>query len=288
MPKSHNVNNEHQKEKSYRLVVFRSEDMSEVRSFDLTLGNIYALLSGSLILLGIAIVALLALTPLKKLIPGYGKIEANEDFLTLIDEVNEINRIMNDHEVYLGALRKVLVANGDSSQIEDLIFTGVDTLPNSDSSISISVRSISSDQKISLTKDLSDSDALWRTIENDQPLAPVNGLISVQFDPLIKHYGVDVLAPAETPIKAILDGYVISSGWDLETGYTIGVQHKGEIISFYKHNSILLKEKGTFVSAGEALAIIGNTGTLTSGPHLHFEFWHHGKPINPEDIINFN
>ena len=105
--------------------------------------------------------------------------------------------------------------------------------------------------------------------------------------PEIKHYGVDILAPKSSPINSIMDGYVFSSGWDLETGYTIGVQHEGNILSFYKHNSILLKEKGTFVQAGEAIAIIGNTGTLSSGPHLHFELWHSGKPLNPEDFLNF-
>jgi len=116
----------------------------------------------------------------------------------------------------------------------------------------------------------------------------VEGIISSDFDPSIKHFGVDILAPAKTPVRAIMDGYVITSGWDLETGYTIGVQHEGQILSFYKHNSHLLKEKGTFVAAGEAVAIIGNTGTLSSGPHLHFEFWHNGKPINPKDILNYN
>lgn len=268
------------------MVVFRSEDMREVRTFELSLGNIYALISGATLILGLIILGLLVLTPLKKLIPGYGKIEANEDFLVLVDEVNDMNRIIEDQEIYLSALRKILVANGDSSGQEMIVPANIDTTAGLASSAIAT--EVSPSVPVSLTKDLSDSDALWKSIENDKPRAPVEGLISVKFDPLIKHYGVDILAPAETPVRSILDGYIISSGWDLETGYTIGVQHKGEIISFYKHNSILLKEKGTFVSAGEALAIIGNTGTLTSGPHLHFEFWHHGKPINPEDIINFN
>ena len=286
MSNSNKVQSKSSEDKSYKMVVFRSEDMREVRTFELSLGNIYALISGAALILGLVILGLLVLTPLKKLIPGYGKIEANEDFLVLVDEVNDMNRIIEDQEIYLSALRKILVANGDSSGQEMIVPANIDTTAGLASSAIAT--EVSPSVPVSLTKDLSDSDALWKSIENDKPRAPVEGLISVKFDPLIKHYGVDILAPAETPVRSILDGYIISSGWDLETGYTIGVQHKGEIISFYKHNSILLKEKGTFVSAGEALAIIGNTGTLTSGPHLHFEFWHHGKPINPEDIINFN
>lgn len=287
MSNSNKVQSKPPQDKSYKMVVFRSEDMMEVRTFDLTIGNIYALISGATLLLGLLIVAILVFTPLKKLIPGYGKIEANEDFLTLIDEVNDMNRVVEDQEIYLTALRKMLVSNGDSTEQEIVVPIAADTMSGTASTSVITDAQVPK-YEVTLTKDLSDSDALWKSIENDKPRAPVEGIISVKFDPLIKHYGVDVLAPAETPVRSILDGYIISSGWDLETGYTIGVQHKGEIISFYKHNSILLKEKGTFVSAGEALAIIGNSGTLTSGPHLHFEFWHHGKPINPEDIINFN
>ena len=129
---------------------------------------------------------------------------------------------------------------------------------------------------------------IYSTLSESDIIVPVSGVISSEFQPNIRHYGIDILAPKNTPVKAMMDGFVFSSGWDLETGYTLGIQHKGNILSFYKHNSILLKEKGTFVRAGEAVAIIGNTGTLSSGPHLHFELWHSGKPVNPKDFINFN
>jgi len=128
---------------------------------------------------------------------------------------------------------------------------------------------------------------------NDIPLEqlffipPITGRMSEGFMPDKKHYGVDILAPKNTPIKAVMDGYVITSDWTLETGNTIGIQHANGIVTFYKHNSALLKKTGSLVKAGEAVAIIGNTGTLSDGPHLHFELWHKGKPINPIDFINF-
>jgi len=102
-----------------------------------------------------------------------------------------------------------------------------------------------------------------------------------------KHNGVDILAPANTAVKSVLDGYVIISAWNIDTGNTIGVQHADNVVSFYKHNSALLKEEGNFVKAGEALAIIGNSGTLSDGPHLHFELWIDGNPVNPENFIKF-
>jgi murein DD-endopeptidase MepM/ murein hydrolase activator NlpD len=117
--------------------------------------------------------------------------------------------------------------------------------------------------------------------------SPLSGEISEGFQPDIKHYGVDVVAPQNTAIKTIMDGWVIISDYTVETGNTIGIQHPNNIISFYKHNSALLKKVGSFVKAGEAIAIIGNTGELTDGPHLHFELWHKGKPVDPADFIMF-
>jgi murein DD-endopeptidase MepM/ murein hydrolase activator NlpD len=118
-------------------------------------------------------------------------------------------------------------------------------------------------------------------------LTPLLGPISAQFDPNKKHFGVDILGAKNAAIKAVMDGYVISSDWTLESGNTIAIQHANNIVSFYKHNSSLLKKAGSFVQAGEAIAIIGNSGTLSDGPHLHFELWYNGHPVNPTEFINF-
>ena len=118
-------------------------------------------------------------------------------------------------------------------------------------------------------------------------MPPISGVISSGFDVETNHLGVDILAPKDTPVKAIWDGHVITADWTLETGYTIGIQHNNEMVSFYKHTATLLKRTGAFVRAGEAVAIIGNTGKMTTGPHLHFELWLHGKPVDPTDYIDF-
>lgn len=279
------------KVQEYRLVVLRAEDMEEVRSFDLTASKIYVLISSVILLLVFIIVGLIVMTPLQKLIPGYGRIEANGDFIKLVEKVDQFEAAVEAQEVYINALRKLITSDGDSSQSLEFIEVSskiVDTKTMDTTLLTDIDTTIPKEKAAYRVSYATDDEDLWQFLTFHHPQAPVEGFISAEFDPSRKHYGVDVLAPANTAVRSILDGYVISSGWDLETGYTIGVQHKGEIISFYKHNSILLKEKGTFVSAGEAVAIIGNTGTLSSGPHLHFEFWHQGKPINPKDIINFN
>ncbi len=117
--------------------------------------------------------------------------------------------------------------------------------------------------------------------------APIKGTITGEFDLKSKHYGIDVVAPKNEPISATLEGTVIFADWTTETGYTIIIQHQNNLISVYKHNSVLLKNEGDVVQAGEVIAIMGNSGEITTGPHLHFELWFKGYPINPKEYIIF-
>jgi murein DD-endopeptidase MepM/ murein hydrolase activator NlpD len=118
--------------------------------------------------------------------------------------------------------------------------------------------------------------------------APLGGLIMNRFDVKRKHFAVDIVAKKDEPIKSVADGTVIISSWTQDSGHVIGIQHKNQILSFYKHNSVRLKEVGDVVRAGDIVAIIGNSGELTDGPHLHFELWHNGNPVNPEEYIRFS
>ncbi len=101
------------------------------------------------------------------------------------------------------------------------------------------------------------------------------------------HFGVDVIAPKNEAVVAILKGTVIYQNWSPTDGHVIHIQHKKNLLSIYKHNSEVLKNTGEFVDAGEPIAIVGNSGEHSTGPHLHFELWHNGYPIDPEMFINF-
>jgi len=116
---------------------------------------------------------------------------------------------------------------------------------------------------------------------------PVKGYISAHYDIGIEHFGVDIVADENEPVKCIADGTVIFSSWTQDSGYVLAVQHNSNMVSLYKHNSALLKKLGNFVNAGEVISIIGNTGELTTGPHLHFELWFNGYPVNPEEFVTF-
>jgi murein DD-endopeptidase MepM/ murein hydrolase activator NlpD len=117
--------------------------------------------------------------------------------------------------------------------------------------------------------------------------SPMTGVVTSHFNREEKHFGIDIVADNNSVIKATSDGTVIYSDWTVENGYCIGIQHNGNLFSVYKHNAVLLKDDGDFVSAGEPIAIYGNSGSLSTGPHLHFEIWYNGTPLNPEDYISF-
>ena len=116
---------------------------------------------------------------------------------------------------------------------------------------------------------------------------PISGYISRKYNLQDEHYGVDIVAKKNEPIMCVANGTVILSSWTQDSGYVLAVQHSDNLISVYKHNSDLLKKVGNFVLGGEVIAIIGNTGELTDGPHLHFELWYNGNPVNPEDFVSF-
>ena len=147
------------------------------------------------------------------------------------------------------------------------------------------------DSLLRLLVEAEDKSSIYvKSVSNNNYLTfftPLSGLISDTYNSKIKHFGVDLVAKDKSRISSVLDGTVLISHWTSETGYVIAIQHKNDYVSLYKHNSLLLKEAGDFVNAGDHIAVIGNSGELSSGPHLHFELWHKGTPVNPEDYISF-
>lgn len=277
---------------TYRLVVMNDESFEEVGSYKLSLLNLYTAISAAIVFVALLVFALIFFTPIKRFVPGYGNADAGE--LREINEaLAEFEKTAEANRTYTNSFRRMIT--GDVETEEDVQessnFNDIDTLQ--------SVTRIKEDEllrkevedavKLEQRKMIQSANVAPKNISLEQLyfIPPITGVMSEPFMPEKKHYGIDILAPKNTPVKAVMDGYVISSDWTLETGNTISIQHSNSLISFYKHNSALLKETGDYVKAGEAVAIIGNTGTLSDGPHLHFELWHQGKPINPKDFITF-
>ncbi len=280
---------------TYRLVIMRHDTLEEVSSYKLSLLNIYVLISSVFVVLAILMWLLIAFTPLRRYVPGYGTGGSQKELKALAREVDQLEQAYEAQSQYTENLRRML-----AGEVE----TESDFSERPDESVVDSLQPLNAPEEDELLRREAElqavgvlvregSSATTRLNYSETPLEqlyftpPVKGEISAGFMPEKDHYGVDVLAPRNTAIKAVMEGYVFLSDWTLETGNTIGIQHPNNIITFYKHNSALLKKAGSFVQAGEAVAIIGNTGTLTDGPHLHFELWHKGKPVDPASLIQF-
>lgn len=276
---------------TYRLVIMNDETFEEVGSYRLSLLNVYVLLSTVVVLTAAIVVALVIFTPVKRYIPGYGSASASSELVRLKKQVDEMEKELEAQTKYTENFRKILVGDVQAPAPEP------EEVPEFHDSL-LKVERVEEDEQLRQEMKLDDIRGRIESGQNlsgvnDVPIeqiyftAPVNGEISAQYMPEKEHFGIDIIAPKNTPIKAVMDGIVIQSDWTLETGNTIGIQHSNNLITFYKHNSILLKKVGNKVKAGEAIAIIGNTGTLTSGPHVHFEIWYKSKPVNPVDYMLF-
>jgi len=240
-----------------------------------------------LLLIAMLTTLFIAYTPLREFIPGYSPPYLSKDLVHLSIKTDSLLADLKIKEQKQFMLERIL--KGES--IDDSLFT--------DSVIISSIKSssLNASHEDSLFREaieredrfnvLSEETEKPRTLQNIAFYAPIKGMISDKFDIQKEHYGIDVVAPENEAIKASLPGTVILSSWTTETGYTIAIQHENDLISFYKHNSVLLKEIGETVLAGDVIAIIGNSGELSTGPHLHFELWHKGKAINPEHHILF-
>lgn len=287
----------------YRLVVMTDDSLEEVNTFKLTLNNILMLISVLTVLLVTIVFLLIAFTPIRKYIPGYGDYDLYEQTIEAKDKIAKLEDTVKAQEDYIITVRKMLT--GDVETVEDVKEEQSNLKAEADSLEEVKRSAIEEEltQEIDLEKmghgarERSTSahshsheieeHSKDKRLEQIHFIAPVNGQVSANFNPEETHYGVDILAPKNTAIKAAAPGYVFLSDWTLETGNTIGIQHTNNMITFYKHNSALLKKEGAFVKAGEAVAIIGNTGTLSSGPHLHFELWYKGIPLNPVQYVSF-
>lgn len=280
----------------YRLILKNSDTFEEVGAFDLSPLNVYAFFSSFFVGTALFIFLLLVYTPLKRYIPGYGNFDRDEEISILTEKVKNLEYEIKATRTYSDNIRSILTGNVEHLSRE-AVEKNTETLQ--DSAIrNDRVGRVPEDEalrtQVARQKRGANKVATRNAANVDLPIeqiffvAPVSGEVMAGFDVAKSHFALDIAAPKNTAVKSCADGVVISAGYTVETGHSIAVQHPDNLVSFYKHNSVLLKKTGDRVQAGEALAIIGNTGELTTGPHLHFELWYRGRPINPSDYINFN
>jgi murein DD-endopeptidase MepM/ murein hydrolase activator NlpD len=273
----------------YRLVLRKDETLEEVASYRLTLLNIYILLSSFVILAMASMAIVIFFTPLKRLVPGYGEPSQHPDYIQLSKKMAVLESELESYKVYYEHFNK-FISLSDSIATPNVEYTSkVAAGKGKAKEVTVQTTESNEPAKTPVAPEIyaNTGAPVLDAADYRYLMPPISGVVSSGFDVETEHLGVDILAPHDTPVKSIWDGHVIMADWTLETGYTIGVQHSNDMVSFYKHNANLLKKHGAFVRAGEAIAIIGNTGKLTTGPHLHFELWLQGKPVDPTHYIDF-
>jgi len=270
----------------FRLTVLNESTFEEKFSYSLTPLNVIIMFGGMLVVFGALIYLLVAFTPLKNyVIPDYASTIYREEARiariqadSLLEESRKTERYLND--------LKVILSGGSLSNATDTVPSGSAT---PDLNYNISDLDESMRQKIS-EQDRFSIEAIEETEDRKKGLIlfkPVNGTISSSFNPKEGHYGIDLVAPKDDPVKAVLDGTIIAAAFTADDGNIISVQHANNLISVYKHNSVLLRKVGDMVKAGESIAFIGDSGENSEGPHLHFELWENGAPVNPTQYLSF-
>ncbi|QSS98187.1 M23 family metallopeptidase [Psychroflexus sp. ALD_RP9] len=270
----------------YRLVILNEDTFEERVAFKLSRLNVISLSVIFSILLIVGTSVLIVFTPLKEYIPGYSSSALKQKATRLSLKVDSLENQVAINNNYYQSIRAIL-----SGEIPVEEF-------NEDSTYKTQISNIKSEE---LQPTLAENKLRERVESNDKfnlleqavqktdlsLFPPVTGRITEAYNAEIKHYAVDIVTVKDKPVKTVADGTVIFSEWTASTGYVIIIEHSFGLISVYKHNAELLKAQGDLVKSGEVIAITGNTGELSTGPHLHFELWVDGYPVNPQDYITF-
>jgi murein DD-endopeptidase MepM/ murein hydrolase activator NlpD len=287
MSKKTKLNLQNNLNDKYRLIIYNDETFQEVWYLRLTKINFIVLFVSLIILLSVGIFSLVAFTSIREMIPGYPDDNIRRTILMNSLRLDSLEEEIRIRDIYFRNLNAIISGNEP-----------VDLMPSVDSMREYGEIDFSKSLEDSILRiQIEEEEQYNLTVIEDsrQPqglarihfFAPIKGHVTNSFSAFENHYGTDIVAGPNEVVKAVLDGTVILDAWTVETGYVIQIQHSNNLISVYKHNAELLKRTGNLVKAGDAIAIIGNSGELTTGPHLHFELWLNGTPIDPEEFIVF-
>ncbi len=269
--------------RKYRFVVMTADSFEEKLSTSLSRLNVFAFVGFLVFFCFFISVLAVTYTPLSEYVPGKARSEVQQELIILTKKSDSLLAVLESQDVYLKNIRNIVT--GGPLIVPEKIVLKDGLAPD------VSFERSPEDSILRINVESEEKGIIRVDSEQKSNLLvffpPIKGFITDRFNPKTKHFGIDLVAKEKTRISTVLDGTVIISHWSSETGHVIGVQHKNDYISLYKHNSILLKSVGDFVTIGQPIALIGNSGELSSGPHLHFELWHEGVPVNPENYILF-
>lgn len=271
----------------YRLVILNDDSFEEKISLRLSRLNVFVIVGISSLVLILLVILLIAFTPLREFIPGYANVSIRKQGVENYIKSDSLTLALTQNNLYIDNLKHIIQGKPIEFDEETVVDSSVNYQNITNERVeedSILRNMIETEEKYNLFNAAGSNPG---NISSFIFFNPLKGSVTNRFNIKKEHFGIDVVAPKNEAIKATLDGTVIFAEWTAETGYVIQLQHADNIVSIYKHNSVLHKKVGDHVKAGEVIAIIGNSGELSTGPHLHFELWYNGIPINPEDYMMF-
>jgi murein DD-endopeptidase MepM/ murein hydrolase activator NlpD len=273
----------------FRFVVLNDETFEEKLSLSLTRNNVWVFIGVISFTLIFLTASALIYTPLKYFIPGFGDYNYRSQILQLQFKTDSLQHEMRGRQIWLENVMNVVSGNIDTTKPSALNDSKIDKskiklneIKPEDEELR---KQVEEEENFSLSMNANQNSGAVDEVKQMHLMKPVDGYVTEEYNVKKEHYGTDIAAKADAPVKAVLDGKIISATYTLETGYVTVIQHPNNLVSFYKHNSRLLKKTGSVVKAGDVIAIVGSSGELSTGPHLHFELWHNGKSLNPKDYI---
>ena len=272
---------------SYKIILYNETTVHETTSFRVNSVNIVAYAGLLIIVIALLTALLFIYTPLNSMLPKHEDEQMKLALTANSMKMDSISNILAQRQEYFERIKNIMddrnfdedIDKEDTTTIERL---HADFAKSKHDSI---VRTLIEEETLQTLALINASGK--DKYKRHNFFMPVHGTLTSKFNPEKKHLGIDIAAKEDEPILATLSGTVILSTWTIETGNIIQIQHEDNLISVYKHNSVLLKSAGDKVQAGDPIAIIGNSGELTTGTHLHFELWHNGVPVNPEEYIAY-
>lgn len=273
----------------FRFSVVNDTTFEEVWRIRLTKYNAFLLISFMILFIIIATSSLIAFTNLREFIPGYPDVTMRRNILMSAIRLDSLDRELALRDKYFANLNAIISGKEpvDLFSIQDTSGKYNSITFNTSPEESALREKVENEERFNLTLGPASAESVT-SLAGLHFFPPVKGVISGKYDPRTKHFGTDIVTKPKAPVSAVLDGTVIFTGWTMETGYVIEIQHSNNIVSVYKHNADLLKETGDLVRAGEPISIVGDSGEIyTSGPHLHLEIWYKGNSLDAEKHIIF-
>lgn len=272
----------------YRLVILNDNSFAEKFSLRLSPLSIIILISSVTILMTALVISLVAFTPLREYIPGYGNVNDRKDILLLSSKADSLESTLAAKDWYLQNLIDVFSGKTEGKtpkQLKDSTgkYEKINTKPSAEDE---KLRKDIETNQLASTSDKVSANKL-SSLNHFFFFTPIQGIVTTSYNLSDEHLGTDIVAKEDDLIKATLDGTVIFAGYTSDDGFVIQIQHSNNLTSVYKHNSSINKKVGDFVKAGEPIAVIGNSGENSKGAHLHFELWYNGLSINPQDYVVF-